>query len=173
LDAYCGKNEKKLGIWKGGSLSMAGRTTQINSSLSSATIYQMSMYLLPKTITEILDKQRRMFFWQGGSTKIKYRLLRWEIICEGMKKGGLGIKNIRKMNLSLLCKWWWKLENETGLWQEIVRAKYMQGKGVGTVNHGLDDSPLWSDILKVKDLYLKGREIKVKNGKQTVTPDFP
>jgi hypothetical protein len=72
------------------------------------------------------------------------------------------------MNLSLLCKWWWKLENEIGLWQEIVRTKYMQGKGVSTMNHRLDDSPLWSDLLKVKDLYLKGREIKVENGKQTL-----
>jgi hypothetical protein len=31
--------------------------------------------------------------------------------------GGSGIKDIRKMNISLLCKWWWKLENEDGLWQ--------------------------------------------------------
>jgi hypothetical protein len=78
---------------------MAGRTTQINSSLSSATIYQMSMYLLPKTITEILDKQRRMFFWQGGSTKIKYRLLRWEIICESMKKRRFGYQKHKKNEL--------------------------------------------------------------------------
>jgi hypothetical protein len=52
----------------------------------------MSIYLLPKTITEALDKQRRMFFWQGGSTKRKYRLLRWETIFKNKKKGGLGIK---------------------------------------------------------------------------------
>jgi hypothetical protein len=71
---------------------MAGRTTLINSSLSSIAIYQMSIYLLPKTITEALDKQRRMFFWQGGSTKRKYRLLRWETIFKNKKKGGLGIK---------------------------------------------------------------------------------
>jgi hypothetical protein len=42
-------------------------------------------------------------------------------ICKSKKKGGLGIKNLRKMNISLLCKWWWMLEKEDGLWHEIVR----------------------------------------------------
>jgi len=33
----------------------------------------------------------------------------------------LGVKDLRKMNISLLCKWWWKLEHEQGLWQDIVK----------------------------------------------------
>jgi hypothetical protein len=72
------------------------------------------------------------------------------------------------MNLSLLCKWWWKLKNETGLWQEIVKLKYLKNKGVSTVNHRLDDSPMWSDLIKVRNLYLRGRVIKVRDGKQTL-----
>ena len=27
------------------------------------------------------------------------------------------------MNISLLCKWWWRLEKGEGLWQEIVKKK--------------------------------------------------
>ena len=86
-------------------MSIAGRLTLINSSLSSAFIYHMPMYLLPQTITQQLDKQRRTFFWQGGGTKRKYHLVKWEVICKNKKKGGIGVKDIRKMNLSLLCKW--------------------------------------------------------------------
>ena len=63
------KNEKKLAVWKGKSLSIAGRTTMIQSSLSNFFIYHMSMYLLPKTTTDKLDKQRRSFFWQRGKSK--------------------------------------------------------------------------------------------------------
>ena len=65
------RNEKKLATWKGKSLSIAGRATLINSSLSNSFIYHMSMYLLPKTTTDILDRQRRTFFWQGGGHKKK------------------------------------------------------------------------------------------------------
>ena len=63
------RNEKKLATWKGKSLSIAGRATLINSSLSSSFIYHMSIYLLPKTVVKALDKQRRTFFWQGGGDK--------------------------------------------------------------------------------------------------------
>jgi hypothetical protein len=32
----------------------------------------------------------------------------------------------------------------------------------------LGDSPVWADLLKVKNIYLKGREVIVKNGKSVV-----
>jgi len=80
--------------------------------------------------------------------------VKWEIICKSKKKGGLGIKDFRRMNLSLLCKWWWNLEHDDGLWQQIVKFKYMQNKSIHDVGHKLHDSPVWSDLLKVKDIYL-------------------
>ena len=113
------------------------------------------MYLLPKLIHEKLDKQRRTFFWQGGGQKKKYHLLRWDIINKSKTYGGLGIKNIHKMNVSLLCKWWWKLEAENGIWLQIVTKKYMSRDTVGSVRHKIDDSSIWSDLLKVKSIYLK------------------
>ena len=122
---YKRKMRKKLSIWRGNSLSIADRATMINSSLTSTFIYHMSMYLFPKTIIQNLDRQRRSFFWQGGGTKRKYHLIRWSTITLSKKDGGLGIKDITKMNISLLCKWWWRLEHESGIWQEIIQAKYL------------------------------------------------
>ena len=134
----------------------------------------MSMYLLPKTITEILYKQRRKFLWQGNSLKKKYQLVKWSKVCQSKKTGGLGIKDIKKMNISLLCKWWWKLQYEEGLWQSIIRAKYMRGgRLIGAVKHKIDDSPVWSDLLKVKYMYLSNRKIKVKNGLSTLFWEDP
>ena len=133
------KNEKKLAAWKGKALSIAGRTTLINSSLSNSSIYHMSMYLLPKTTSDRLDKQRRSFFWQGGGQKKKYHLVRWDVINKSKKQGGLGVKNIQKMNTSLLCKWWWKLEYEEGMWLSIVKKKYLQREVVSSVRHKMDD----------------------------------
>ena len=126
------KNNKKLDNWKGSSMSIAGRATLINSFLSSTFIYHMSMYLLPKTILNTLDRQRS-FFWQGGGSRKKYHLVKWESLCKSKRKGGLGLKDIRKMNVSLLSKWWWRLEKEDGIWQRIIRAKYIKGELVSTV----------------------------------------
>lgn len=74
---------------------------------------------------------------------------------------------MRKMNLSLLCKWWWRLEKKSGLWQDIVKHKYMKRDNVSSVKHKQTDSPMWSDLLKVKHIYLQGRKMKINNGKLT------
>lgn len=86
------------------------------------------MYWLPQTSVNSLDRQRRTFFWQGGGQKRKYHLVKWEVICKSKKKGGLGSKDIRKMNISLLCKWWWRLDTESGLWQEIIKSEIFKGR---------------------------------------------
>jgi hypothetical protein len=93
----------------------------------------------------------------------KYHLIEWEKICKSKKKGGLGIKNLRKMNISLLCKWWWKLEREDGLWQDIIKHKYLRSNTIHTLTHKLNDSPVWYDLLKVKEFYLLGRSINLYN----------
>lgn len=129
---------------------IVGRSTLISSSLNNSPIDHVSVYLLHKTIVSKMDKNRRSFFWHGGEAKKKYHLLKWEKYVKVRKKGGLGIKNLRKMNVSLLYKWWWKLENEDGLWQEIVRYKYLRNNSIHTVSHKLNDSPIWSDLLKVR-----------------------
>lgn len=115
-----------------------------------------------------LDKQRRTFFWQGGGQKRKYHLVKWELICKSKNKGGLGVKDIRKMNISLLCKWWWKLDKESGIWQDIIRAKYLRNCLLSTVKHKLDDSPVWRDLLKVRHIYLRGRKSKANSGEKTL-----
>jgi hypothetical protein len=44
------KHKKKLVTWMGSTMSIARRTTLINSSLTNTFIYHMFMYLLPKTL---------------------------------------------------------------------------------------------------------------------------
>jgi hypothetical protein len=80
------------------------------------------------------------------------------------QKGGLGIKDIRTMNACLLCKWRWKVDNETGIWQDIMKAKYLSKAVLGNVTHKLDDSPIWCDLQNVNHLYMKRRTCKIQSG---------
>ena len=59
------------------------------------------------------------------------------------------------------------MENEDGLWQEIVRYKYLRNNSIHIISHKLHDSPIWSDLLKVREVYLLGRDIGIKNGCHT------
>jgi hypothetical protein len=60
--------------------------------------------------------------------------------------GGLDIKNLKKMNLSLLCNWWWALKCGEGLCQDIVRVKYVKNSPTYVIPHRLSDSPIWKSF---------------------------
>jgi hypothetical protein len=66
--------------------------------------------------------------------------------------------------VSLLVKWWWVLDNEEGLWQEIVNLKYVKGSPICSIPKRYNDSLVWNDLLKVRPIYLKGRSFKINNG---------
>lgn len=71
------------------------------------------------------------------------------------------------MNISF-CKWFWRLETESGIWQELIRYKYLKHDSVCTVKHRQSDSAIWSDLLKVSDVYLQGRKMIIRNGQKTL-----
>ena len=71
------------------------------------------------------------------------------------------------MNVSLLCKWWWKLEQKDGLWQEIVRKKYIKNTCISLLKKKPTNSPVWNQLLSVKDIYTSGRKMIVGKGDQT------
>jgi hypothetical protein len=70
--------------------------------------------------------------------------VKWEIICKSKRKGALGVKDTRKMNIRLLCKMVVEAK------KKIIRAKYPQNRGVGSVSHRLNDSPVWTGLLKIR-----------------------
>jgi hypothetical protein len=49
----------------------------------------------------------------------------WRTVCKDKKNGGLGVSDIKVVNVSLLAKWRWKLLNdEPALWKDVLIAKY-------------------------------------------------
>jgi hypothetical protein len=120
------KMNKKLGMWKSRFLSIGGRVTLINSSLSNLPLYMLSLFLAPKLVLKNWDTFRKRMLWQGGDNTRKYHLVNWPTVCSPKDQGGLGILDLRNMNISLLTKWLWRLETPDGLWQKIIRHKYIK-----------------------------------------------
>jgi hypothetical protein len=58
----------------------------------------------------------KKLLWQGCNPNRKYHLVKWESVCTPKIHGGMGILNLRCMNVSPLTKWLWKLENQEGSW---------------------------------------------------------
>src|ERR1041385_8400235 len=123
--------------------SSRGRLTLLNANLSSISFYYMSMFLVPKIVIKKLDSHRRRFFWQAKNGKKPYYMVKWDRVCRSKRKGGLGVKNLHRQNVSLLTKWWWKLEKYKGLWQDVVRARYFKNDSIASVRVKINDSPCW------------------------------
>jgi hypothetical protein len=52
----------------------------------------------------------------------------------------MGIQNLEIQNQCLLSKWLFKLIIEDGLWQTILRNKYLSCQTIGSVDRKLGDS---------------------------------
>jgi hypothetical protein len=118
--------QKKLSSWKGKLLSSGGRLVLVNSVLSSLPMFMLSFFGIPKGVLKKLDYYRSRFFWQGDEHKKKYRLAKWSILHKPKSVGGMGIVDLDMQNKCLLSKWILKLINEDGLWQQMLKKKYLK-----------------------------------------------
>ena len=74
----------------------------INSVLTSLAMFMLSFFEVPRGVLDKLDYYYSRFFWQGDEHKKKYRLAKWDILCQPKEQGGLGIQNIDLHNKFLL-----------------------------------------------------------------------
>jgi hypothetical protein len=158
--------EKKLSNWKGKYLLVEGRLVLINYVLSSLPMFMLSFFKVPKGVLENIDYFRSRFFWQHDSQKKKYILTKWSIMCQPKDQGGLGIQNLEIQNECILSKWLFKLINEDGLWQRILRNKYLSKHTIGRVDMKLGDSHFWYGLMKVKENFLRFGSFQLNNGSQ-------
>jgi len=120
------KCERRLVNWKSQYLSFGGRLTLINSVLDSMPTYMMSIFPIPDRVIDRLDAIiRRNFLWEGNSDTKKFHLVKWDKLIGNKQKGGLGVRNLKIQNQSLMMKWLWRLaSSEQALWKELIKQKY-------------------------------------------------
>ncbi|WVZ72675.1 hypothetical protein U9M48_021095 [Paspalum notatum var. saurae] len=158
VEHYSHRFIKKLSGWKGKLLSYGGRLVLINSVLSSLAMFMMSFFEIPKSILKKLDFYRSSFFWQGDNHKRKYRLtIGIYFACQRIKE---------EWNVCLLSKWLFKLINEEGIWQTILKRKYLRAKTIGEVQWKSGDSHFWSGLMKVKGRFLQLSSFILHDGSQ-------
>jgi hypothetical protein len=104
---------------------------------------------------------------QCDEHKKKYKLAKWSILCKPKSVGGMTIIDLDIQNKCLLSKWIIKSVNEDGIWQQVLKKKYLKGKISSHVDRKKGDSHFWSNLMKVKRLVLERDRFKVQDGTQT------
>ena len=144
------KFEAKLNIWNQRKVSMAGRTTLINSVLTALPLFYLSFFRAPPAVIKRLTSIQRNFLWGGGAERKKIAWVAWDQVCMPRDKGGLGIKAIKDFNRALLIKWKWHLFQQSDqFWNRILLSKYNGWRGLEEATHKQHHSFWWSDLKSV------------------------
>lgn len=156
-------NQRRLEGWKSKTLSQAGRSILASSVLSSIPVYTMQTNLLPKGVCNKIEQIIRIFIWNG------MHLVRWDKVTMSKAEGGLGIRNLRQMNLALMAKLGWRLlVDRGGIWSWVIKDKYMDSRpDLDMFKKRQRSSHVWKGLVDAADIIRKGRVARVNNGVKT------
>jgi hypothetical protein len=102
--SFVGENIRKwIEDWMGAAMPLGGRVTKNNACMANSVVYQMSLRLLHETNIEGIQETIEGFLWSGNKDKKRYHLVCSKLICKPRAKGGLGLKNVTKFNIILMC----------------------------------------------------------------------
>jgi hypothetical protein len=126
----------------------------------------ISFFQLPRGVLKRLDYFRSRFFWQGDCEKRKYRLAKWSVLCRPKDHGGLGIQDLQVKNRALLGKWLYKLLTEEGIWQTLLKRKYIGSKALSQVIWRPGDSHFWAGLMETKKFFFPYGSFSIKDGSE-------
>lgn len=104
--------KKTLAGWKRNFLSKGGRLTLTKSTLNNLPIYYSSTLTIPVKVTRRLEVIQYRFLWGDEEGMMRYHLVKWEDVKLPINQGGLGIRSLAGMNVTLRRKWIWRFMNE-------------------------------------------------------------
>ena len=78
----------------------------------------------------------------------------------------MGILNLEIQNKCLLSRWLYRLLNSDGMWQTILRKKYLRSKTITQVQHINVDSQFQAGLMSVKNDFFRLEKFQLGNGSQ-------
>ncbi|XP_057744794.1 uncharacterized protein LOC130962625 [Arachis stenosperma] len=161
-----GRVQSKLKGWKSKCLSLAGRLTLAQASISPALNFQMQHDRVPKGVCQEIEKLQRSFIWGDEPNHRKIHLISWKTLCRPKHEGGMGFRKITSMNDAFLMKILWQMEGEPGkLWVEVLKHKYYPGGQLkNNIRSKSSDSMLWKELVKIWPIYQKNSIQYIGNG---------
>jgi hypothetical protein len=124
------KMERRLAGWKSLYLSKGGRLTLLKSTLSSLPTYYLSLFTIPVSVANRIEKIQRNFLWGGKGEVVSPHLVNWDTVCSPVAYGGLGVRKLVPFNKALLGKWLWRFGmEESCLWRRAIATKYGVNEG--------------------------------------------
>nr|GEU47494.1 hypothetical protein [Tanacetum cinerariifolium] len=157
------KIKNRVMNWKNKCLSYAGRLQLIASVLESIHVYWSSVFLLPQTVINEINKILKGFMWSQDEFEKGKAKVAWKNICRPKSQGGLGLKDLGVWNKAMIAKLLWHLAtNKQSLWVKWVNVVKLKGRSIWVVNeetfitHRDLYNVRWKDDIVLKDIMMDG-----------------
>ncbi|XP_019149856.1 PREDICTED: uncharacterized protein LOC109146658 [Ipomoea nil] len=163
------KIRDRMASWRTKFISRAGKEILLKSIAQSLPIFAMSVYLLPLTVCDRLERLMNRYWWEnGGSNNRGIPWLSWTRLCAPKDRGGMGFKKLHEFNLALLAKQGWRLiVCPTSIVGRALKAKYFPSSDFLDATLGNNPSYIWRSILAGIPVLRAGMVKRIGDGKDT------
>lgn len=162
------KIKKKLQTWGNKSFSKAGKCTLLKTAAQCVPNFWMYLFQIPNEVCDSIEIIMNGFWWGYGQENRGIGWNSWSKLCVIKEAGGLGFRELKKFNISMLAKQGWRLlTNENPLVTMCMKAKYFPYGDFLTAKLGSNPSYMWRSLLGAHEVVRKGCRKRIVDGTQT------
>ncbi|GAU12879.1 hypothetical protein TSUD_73660 [Trifolium subterraneum] len=159
---------KRINSWRGRALSKAGKEIMIKSVLQEIPSYVMSMFILPASLIDDIEKMINVFWWRNGSTNNNTKgihWLAWERLACPTAYGGLGFRNFEAFNKAMVAKQVWNIvQNPNSLVAKLIKARYFPRSSLFEAPLGYNPSFAWRSMWQARQILSLGCRWRIGSG---------
>ncbi|KAF3781700.1 putative ribonuclease H protein [Nymphaea thermarum] len=142
------KFEKKLAPWKTQLVSYAGCGCLIAHNLSSMGNFWMQVFSLPNEVLKKLEQCMAGFLWADTEVNRHIHQIAWHTFCKPKAEGGIGLRLLEEVNVSLLASRLCSSFNNNSLFAQWIRTTYLKSNSLWTVRKPWRGSWAWKSLGK-------------------------
>jgi hypothetical protein len=144
----------------------SSRLTLIKSCLASVPVYLLSFIKFLKCDIRLIETQLAHCLWNNNEECHKYHLASWKHVTLKRDYGGLGVPNLRELNLCLLGSWMRRYaQDKDKTWRMLIDFKYITNSPNIFTCRDQGASNFWSGVLWATKVAKMGYRWKIGNGK--------
>ena len=157
---------KKINSWSSKCLSKAGREVLIKYVLQSIPTYFLSLFTLPSSLCDEIEKMMNSFWWgHSGAQSKGIHWMSWDRLSMHKKDGGMGFKSLGTFNLAMLGKQGWRImTNPQTLIARMYKARYFLHSNFFEAPLVHKPSFVWRSICNAKFILRAGSRWKIGDG---------
>jgi hypothetical protein len=156
---------KKMAGWRGRLLAYSSRLTLVKTCLASIPVYPLSFLKFPKWAIRLLESQMSHYLWNNDNDSHKYHLANWQLVSMRKEFGGLGIPNLRDLNICLLGSWLKRYCSDNDkIWKQLIDFKYRTASPNFLMCNDVGASNFWKGVMWAAQVARMGFRWKVGRG---------